>query len=141
MWKLTPDYVEQVKEELKGRRAAILARHAQELKALEADLEEVETIERLAYSFAAKHLSELASANPEAEPEAVAALQTAEPDAELKPVAMLQPSPVKPEGESDAVAVLQPPAVEPVDPAPASEAKGLSRWRAHLDKHSEPESA
>jgi hypothetical protein len=137
MWKLTPDYVEQVKEELKGRRAAILARHAQELKALEADFEEVETIERLAYSFAAKHLSELASV----EPEAVAPLQTAEPGAELKPVAMLQPSPVKPEGELDAVAMLQPSAAEPVDPAPASEAKGLSRWRAHLDKHSEPESA
>ena len=45
MWNLNPDYVQQVKEELKGRRAAILARHAQELKALEADLDEVETID------------------------------------------------------------------------------------------------
>ncbi|MBV8777165.1 MAG: hypothetical protein JO258_08215, partial [Alphaproteobacteria bacterium] len=34
MWNLTPEYLQQVKEELKGRRAAIQARYADELKAL-----------------------------------------------------------------------------------------------------------
>jgi len=138
MWNLTPDFVEQVKEELKGRRAAILACHAQELKALEADLEEVETIERLAYSFAAKHLSELAAAKPE-EPETVTP-SPAKAEAEPEVVAPSQPLPAKRKGETE-VAMLQPSPAASVDPVPAVEAKGLSRWRVHLDKHSEPESA
>ena len=58
MWNLTPDYIQQVKEELKGRRAAIEARYADELKAIASDLDELETIERLAYSLAVKHLPE-----------------------------------------------------------------------------------
>ena len=125
MWNLTPDYIQQVKEELSGRRAAIEARHAQELKALEADLEEVEAIEHLAYSFAAKHLSELAAAKPE-EPEAA-------------PV--LQPSPTEAEEGPEAVAALQPSPTEPVEPTPAPEAKGHSRWRMRLDQRSETEPA
>lgn len=66
MWNLTPDYIQQVKEELKGRRAAIEARYADELKDISADLDEIETLERVAYNFAARHLpdaSPAASAN------------------------------------------------------------------------------
>jgi hypothetical protein len=75
MWNLTPDYIQQVKEELKGRRAAVEARVADELKAIAADLEEIETLERIAYSFAVKHLPE---PHPAAgEPVEVAALQAA----------------------------------------------------------------
>jgi hypothetical protein len=59
MWNLTPDYIQQVKEELKGRRAAIEARHADELKGIAADLDEIEQLERIAYAFAVKHLPEL----------------------------------------------------------------------------------
>jgi hypothetical protein len=91
MWNLTPDYIQQVKEELKGRRAAIQARHVEDLKALDADLEEIETLERFAYAFAVKHLpepGEVTSA-PEMEPATVAELQAApadpiSPDAEPK---------------------------------------------------------
>jgi hypothetical protein len=81
MWNLTPDYLASIKEELKGRRAAIQARVAGELKAIEADLEEIESLERVAYAFAAKHLSEVeleqAVASPPEleEPEQVAALE------------------------------------------------------------------
>jgi hypothetical protein len=64
MWNLTPDYIQQVKEELKGRRAAIEARYADELKGIEEDLEEIETLERAAYAFAVKHLSEPLPAEP-----------------------------------------------------------------------------
>jgi hypothetical protein len=103
MWNLNPDYVQQVKEELKGRRAAILARHAQELKALEADLDEVETIERLAQSFAAKHLPELAAAKAEAELEAVMPPQPSSGEAEA--VALSEPLPAAPEPK--ALAILQ----------------------------------
>lgn len=56
MWNLTPDFLVNTKEELKGRRAAIQARVADELAAIDADLEELETLERIAYDFAVKHL-------------------------------------------------------------------------------------
>ena len=87
MWNLSPEYIQQVKEELKGRRAAIQARHAEELKSLENDLEEIETLERVAYAVAAKHVPELQPA-PEAEPQELAELE-AEPLAEVAP----QPAP------------------------------------------------
>src|ERR1700722_5604421 len=84
MWTLTPDYLASTKEELKGRRAAIQARIADELKAIDAELEEIEALERVAYAFAVKHLPELSAAEPapvlppELAEEQVAALQ-AEP--------------------------------------------------------------
>jgi hypothetical protein len=80
MWNLTPEYVQQVKEELKGRRAAIQARHAEELKSLDTDLEEIETLERVAYAVAVKHLQEPVPSleEPEEAPPVVAELQ-AEP--------------------------------------------------------------
>lgn len=68
MWNLTPDYIQQVKEELKGRRAAIEARYADELKEVSADLDEIETLERIAYNFAVKHLPGPLSAVPACEP-------------------------------------------------------------------------
>lgn len=77
MWNLTPDYIQQVKEELKGRRAAVEARVADELKAIAADLEEIETLERIAYSFAVKHLPEPHPVEAAGEPVEVAALQAA----------------------------------------------------------------
>jgi len=89
MWNLTPDYIQQVKEELKGRRAAIEARYADELKAIAADLEDIETLERIAYAFAVKHLPEPAEAGGEPVAE-VAMLEAApasvdpEPEAEPK---------------------------------------------------------
>jgi hypothetical protein len=55
MWTITPDYLDQVREELKGRQAAIEARVAHELKSLDAEMEEIEEVERIAQSFAAKH--------------------------------------------------------------------------------------
>jgi hypothetical protein len=107
MWNLTPDYIQQVKEELKGRRAAIEARHADELKGIAADLDEIEQLERIAYAFAVKHLPD---------PQPVDA--TDEPAVE---VAELQPEPAEPvsvEGE----------------PAPEAHPKaGLSRWRMRLE--------
>ena len=88
MWNLNPEYFKRVKEELTGRQAAIQALLAHELENLEADLEEVETIERLAYAFAAKHLPDneaavtteletvvVSEAAPETTPETIAALR------------------------------------------------------------------
>jgi hypothetical protein len=78
MWNLTPDYIQQVKEELKGRRAAIEARYADELKGISADLDDIETLERIAYNFAVKHLPDAPPAEPAVELQVeVAALQPA----------------------------------------------------------------
>ena len=57
MWTLTPDNLERAKIELRRRRAAIEARYAEELKAVDTDVEEIETLERVAHSFSVKHLS------------------------------------------------------------------------------------
>jgi hypothetical protein len=86
MWNLTPDYIQQVKEELKGRRAAIEARYADELKSIASDLEDIETLERVAYAFAVKHLPDAPPADPGGEPPV--------PPVEAPPVemAMLQPA-------------------------------------------------
>ena len=77
MWNLTPEYIQQVKEELRGRRAAIQARHADELKSLEQDIEEIEALERMAYAVAVKHLPEAVepSDQPKASPEVMAELE------------------------------------------------------------------
>ena len=117
MWNLTPDYIQQVKEELKGRRAAIEARYADELKGIVADLEEIEQLERVAYAFAVKHLPEPIQADPAGEPPVE--------------VAELQPAPV------------EPPSSEP-ETASESERQpkgGLSRWRMRLENNAEAESA
>ena len=123
MWNLTPDYLQQVKEELKGRRTAIQARHTEELKSVETDLAEIETLERVAYAVAVKHLPELepATEQPEPEPQVLA---------ELEP----EPQIVAEPGNEPAVAGR-----------PAATAKpgpiNLSRWRIRLDENSQTESA
>ena len=118
MWNLSPEYIQQVKEELKGRRAAIQARHAEELKSLEADLEEIETLERVAYAVAAKHIPEPEAPEPE-------------PEIEASPMAELEPDP-EPEPMPQAAVA---------EPAPAAGSKGLSRWRMRLDANAEAERA
>jgi len=125
MWNLTPDYIQQVKEELKGRRAAIEARYADELKGIASDLDEIEQLERIAYAFAVKHL-------PDREAD-VAVEPMPEP---MPEVAELQPAPVE---------ALEPMNVEP-EPEVGSEKDrngkgGLSRWRMRLENNAETESA
>lgn len=103
MWNITPDNLKLIKEELKGRRAAVEARYAEELKAIASDLEEIETLERVAYAFAVKHLADVPEAGAANEP--VAQLATLEPE------------------------TAEPPAVEPeAEPVPEA-IGGTSRWR------------
>ena len=107
MWTITPDYIQQIKDELKGRRAAIEARIADELKAIEAELAEIEQLERLAYDVAVKRLPELQPAAPISQP----AIELG--SLEVAPAAAAG-------GEVEAEAV--------------SETKGsLSRWRTRVN--------
>jgi hypothetical protein len=55
MWSLCLDEIERVKEELKGRRAAVKARYEGELQAIEADLANIETLELAATLFVSRH--------------------------------------------------------------------------------------
>jgi len=123
MWNLTPDYLQQVKEELKGRRTTMQARHAEELKSLEADLKEIETLERVAYAVAVKHLPELEPATEQREPEPQVL-------AELEPGPQIEAEP----GNEPAVSVGPEAAAKPGS-------MNLSRWRIRLDENSETESA
>ncbi|HVC54240.1 MAG TPA: hypothetical protein VND87_19650 [Stellaceae bacterium] len=58
MWSLSHDEILRIKEELKGRRAALRARYDDEVKALEADIANIETLELAALLFMAKYKSE-----------------------------------------------------------------------------------
>src|SRR5262249_40748265 len=55
MWdRVTPSDIDQAKNDLVSRRAEILARHAEELKGLEADQAQIETLERIIKEFSEK---------------------------------------------------------------------------------------
>jgi citrate synthase len=58
MWNITSSELELAREELKGRRAAVEARYAKDLQGLDADLAEIETLERAAAAFSLKHKTE-----------------------------------------------------------------------------------
>lgn len=58
MWIISSHEVEQAKEQLAGRRAEIEARYAAEKGALDAEVEAVETLERVAAEFAARNTRE-----------------------------------------------------------------------------------
>jgi hypothetical protein len=54
-WSLSLETVERIKEELKGRRAAMKARYDDELQAIEADLANIETLELAAALFVSRY--------------------------------------------------------------------------------------
>jgi len=118
MWTLTPDYLATIKEVAKGRRAAIQARVADELKAIEAELEEIEALERAAYAFAVKHLPELEGAQAAAPPPV--------PEEDPEQVAALQPEPANPSRQ---------------DREPVAKERSLSRWRMSMASKAETEKA
>ena len=72
MWSITSTQLELAREELKGRRAAMEARYAKDIQGLDADLAEIETLERAAAAFALKHKTEddegMTTTETEAEP-------------------------------------------------------------------------
>lgn len=58
MWSITPEAVERIKGELKGREAALRAMLESETEKLDAELLDLEALETVANAFAAKHLHE-----------------------------------------------------------------------------------
>lgn len=149
MWTLTPDSLERAKIELKQRRAAIEARYAAELKVVDTDVKEIETLERVAHSFSVKHLS-ATDAAPESsaathapvavEPEAGIALSELEiepheptassPKAESQSAAPALDSPTAPPSGGE-IAALQTSPEEP-QVGPDTVPKVSSRWRIRV---------
>jgi hypothetical protein len=150
MWTLTPDNLAQARSELQGRRAAIEARYAAELKAIDADLEEIETLERVAHSFSVKHLpgSNVVLSDPgpgEQTPEPVAtALEGDVVVSELEAAAGLtpeaaEPEPVAPMADSTAappnghaIAELERLPEEPAMSPETVQKGGSLRWRIRI---------
>ncbi len=58
MWNLTAYDVNRIKGQLQARRARIDAKYAEETKALDADVADVETLERVAAALAVKYQSD-----------------------------------------------------------------------------------
>jgi hypothetical protein len=110
MWNLTGDDVQRVKDELKGRRAALQAHYDSEVSRLEAELADIERVERFAVNFASNHKNE-APAMPGVNP--VQKVQEAAPPID----AVGEQTPFEKSTEADA--------------APADE-KSSSRWRLRL---------
>jgi hypothetical protein len=155
MWTLTPDNLEQTRSELKERRTAIEARFAAELKDIDENLEEVETLERVARSYSAKYLSgpdivssktaeevrERTAVNPAVSPmvsggeHGPVELTTTDPTPEVtggpQPVTLTAESSAAPPRAST-IAELQ---SEPMAPAVATDSPprgGSARWRIRI---------
>jgi len=141
MWNITPEDVERAKQELKGRCAAIKARYDDEIHKLTAELDDIETFERVAAEFALRHKREEVTGTPGPEPE-----PTAPVSAESELVAPLEAQPVvadvaveaaqaeDPDGFDDPADVIISPGAEP---APISADTGAvqkvsSRWRMRV---------
>lgn len=109
MWNIKLEDLQCAKGQLQARRAKIEAKYIEETKTLDADLAEIDTLERVASAFAAKH-------------------QNAD-EAKAPPV---------PEAE-DGVAVEAPEPPAAADASSGTGGKGASRWRLHLDTRAAPE--
>ena len=125
MWHLTGDDIQQVKEELKGRRAAIKARYDSEMKQLEADIAAIEGFERAAVDF-------VSNFKAKEEPTATRAAEQV--------VTVADPAPVAADGLTEEKTMAR--EENPVEKTADSEAapdntervggKGSSRWRMRL---------
>ena len=139
MWNITPEDVERAKQELKGRCAAIKARYDDEIHKLTAELDDIETFERVAAEFALRHKREEVTMSPEPEPVALVL-------AELEPIAPLEALPVVGDAAVEATQPEDPDQLdEPadIDIAPEAEPtpiagdtgavqKASSRWRMRV---------
>jgi hypothetical protein len=129
MWNLTGNDVEQAKEQLKGRRAAIKARYDEEMKRVDDELAAIEKFERYAQEFVSQYKgdeapSEAAPGDEQAAEEpAPSATAEAEPAEAEKPV-------------EEPVAAREAKAAEA-----AAEPTSSSRWRARLNGGSATQAA
>ena len=79
MWEqLTPADIKRVKQRLLGQRDEMLRRHSDELRGLDAEEAEIETLEQLLLAFTKKHLASSASESASNSEPAIPAAQNCE---------------------------------------------------------------
>jgi hypothetical protein len=114
MWSIKLEDIHRAKGQLQARRAKIEAKYLEDTKSLDTDIAEIETFERVASAFAAKHQSVAEAAEAEAENGGAA-------DVDPVPLAETGDAAASPEANNGAGA------------------RGASRWRLHLDPRAVPE--
>ena len=127
MWNLNGNDIKSAKEQLESRRAKLKADYEDELKKIDAELADIETVERVAVTFVSSHKNGDAHvpASGEAEKTAEKEPWSSDPAPEMK----TSSDPEKPaDSSSDSEA------------KPAAEQKG-SRWRMRLGTVSDTEAA
>lgn len=117
MWNLNGNDIKSAKEQLESRKAKLKAEYEEELKKIDGELADIETVERVAVNFVSSHKGEEAPSWMSAEPEKTAEKEPSSTDID-KPA----------ENSSE------------TDGKPAGEQKG-SRWRMRLGTVSETEAA
>lgn len=132
MWNLSGNDVEQAKEQLKGRRAAIKARYDDEMKRVDEKLSTIEKFESAAVEFMSQYRGEEAPSEAAAETEPAAE----EPSVITKPATeeietIGSHSPVEEPAEARETAAVE----------AAAEPTGSSRWRLRLNAGSVTEAA
>lgn len=138
MWNITPEDVGRVKEELKGRQAAIQARYDDEIQKLSAELDDIEAFERVATAFAERHKRDEAAAS--VEPEMIAPLEAfpvpADSVVEAENLNLVDPpqSEIRDEDEVDILvsAEVSPVAADAVVAEAKAARKAPSRWRVRI---------
>ena len=124
MWKLSGDDLQKAKQQLQEQRAALQAHYDSEVSRLDAELGDIERVERFAVNFASNHKEE-APSTPAFNPAPME--QEAAPPAE----AASEHSPFEKSADAETT-----PGGEPL----RTEGKG-SRWRMRLGNVSETEAA
>jgi hypothetical protein len=128
MWKLSGDDILKAKEQLQEQRTALQAHYDSEVSRLDAELADIERVERFAVNFASNHKEETPSfvaVEPVVAP--VPMEQETAPSAE----AASEHSPFEKSADPEA---------KPGDEPARTEGKG-SRWRMRLGNVSETEAA
>lgn len=69
MWNLSGSDIKKAKDQLEARRATLKAEYEEEMKRIDAELADIDTVERVAVNFVSKGKGEPGSAKTEAEPE------------------------------------------------------------------------
>ena len=130
MWNLNGNDIKTAKEQLESRRAKLKADYEEELKKIDAELADIETVERVAVTFVSNHKNGDAPMSVSAEPEKAAEKEpwSSDPAPEMK-------SSSDPEKSTDGSTESN---EKPT--GSTTEQKG-SRWRMRLGTVSETEAA
>src|SRR5437763_12998329 len=126
MWNINGSDIQKAKEQLETRRATLKAEYEEQVKRIDAELADIETVERVAVTFVSSHKDGDGSAKSEGKPEKAADDSSAfDGGTEMKSSTDSEKSS---ENGSDS------------HDKPAAEQKG-SRWRMRLGTVSETEAA